>query len=132
MNKGRKVLFILLYTLLFSMLIGCGDNSANKISGKLISGQELYSEDGKSYGFVVDENTKLIWKDKNLYNELVEEAKGEITSSLEYDIDEWHFVTRGMKVSVELGEKTGNKMHLSYCFKLCGGRLQHLCALLHN
>lgn len=112
-NKGTSIKLIIICTLVFIALAGCGNNSANKISGKLMSGASLYSEDGKSYGFVVDENTKLIWKDKNLYNELVEEAKSEITSSLEYDIDEWHFVTRGMKVSVELGEKTGNKMHLS-------------------
>ena len=112
-NKGTSNKLIIICTLVFIALAGCGNNSANKISGKLMSGASLYSEDGKSYGFVVDENTKLIWKDKNLYNELVEEAKSEITSSLEYDIDEWHFVTRGMKVSVELGEKTGNKMHLS-------------------
>lgn len=112
-NKGTSIKLIIICTLVFIVLVGCGNNSANKISGTLVSRGELYSEDGKSYGFVVDENTKLIWKDKNLYNELVEDAKSEITSSLEYDIDEWHFVTRGMKVSVELGEKTGNKMHLS-------------------
>ena len=56
-NKGTSIKLIIICTLVFIALAGCGNNSANKISGTLVSRGELYSEDGKSYGFIVDENT---------------------------------------------------------------------------
>ena len=115
-NKGTSIKLIIICTLVFIALAGCGNNSANKISGTLVSRGELYSEDGKSYGFIVDENTKLIWKDKNLLKELEDEVKEEIEflrKDVLFEYDEWQFVTGGMKVKVELGEKTGNKMRLS-------------------
>ena len=114
-----KRLLVLLSALLIVMLMGCGESSANTKSGEIVSfskspgRMEFKGEDGKHYGFVIDETTELVWKDEKLYPQLVEEAKSVVKSEIEIEYDEWDFVNSNMQVMVESGEKSIVNMYLS-------------------
>ncbi len=119
-NRLKSKLVIILLAMTILALHGCGNSSINKISGEIIAGGggtiHLKGEDGKHYGLVANESTELVWKNKKLYKQLEEEAKAEIemlSPEFRFEYSEWRFVSAGMNITVEIGEKTGSKMHLS-------------------
>lgn len=113
-----KKLSIVVSMIAIALLIGCANTSEHTKSGEIVAGSrfggiEFQDVDGKFYGLVAKESTELVWKNENMYAELVEEAQEMVSSGvIEYEYEEWEFIGPGMCVEVEFGEKTGNKMHL--------------------
>lgn len=94
----KKLLIVWTVICLLILITACSNES--KRSGQVVAygGDstffELDCEDGNNYGYVITEDTKLIWKDKSAFS-----MWGE-------NIDEWYVFGRNMYVTVEGNQKT--------------------------
>lgn len=97
--KKRFAGFLILTLLCLGVLSGCIE-SPEYLEGTVVAcgGQpyffELACPDGKNYGFVVDEQTKLIWEDRSAFDIWKDDA------------DEWDVFGCDMQVRVESGSAT--------------------------
>jgi hypothetical protein len=88
---------ILIITIVFSLAACSAKNNDNAKSGKVITygGDplmfELACDDGKNYGFVIDDNTELIWEDRSGFS---------IWENTTIDYDDWDVFSCDMYVTV--------------------------------
>ena len=102
MKNGKTCLTLLLAVCLMLLLAACGGQKGVYSGLVVASGGdpmmfELQQKNGKNYGFVVDENTQLVWQDKSAFS-MWEEAGT--------DYDEWDVFSCDMQVTVEAGAAT--------------------------
>ena len=96
----RKILTMMLLTCVL-LLAGCGLKKGS-LKGEVVSygGEplmfELECEDGKKYGFLISEETELIWEDETAFSTWED-------TNVEYD--EWDIFDDGMHVTVMPGDK---------------------------
>ena len=94
----KKLLIVWTVICLLILITACSNKS--KRSGQVVAygGDstffELDCEDGNNYGYVITEDTELIWQDKSAFS-----MWGE-------NIDEWYVFGRNMYVTVEGNQKT--------------------------
>lgn len=98
---GKRIGIGLLAAALLCAVTGCGQQE-NTYTGQVVAygGDppmfELACDDGMNYGFVITEDTKLVWKDKSAF---------EIWSGAS-DVDDWDVFGCSMEVAVVPGGET--------------------------
>lgn len=98
----RRTIWLAFWLSLFCLFTGCDDNEES-YSGLVVTygGNplmfELQGDDEKNYGFVITEDTKLIWEDDSAFK-IWEDTK------IEYD--DWDVFSCSMRVEVIPGEET--------------------------
>ncbi len=94
----KKTALLLAFALCLGLLAGCGASAAETMTGQVVtrgsSFFELACGDGRNYGFVVDEQTELIWEDASAFSIWGEDA------------DEWDVFSCDMQVTVVPGTET--------------------------
>lgn len=99
----KKMAAILALGALCLLPAGCSREAGETMSGEVVTWggkplmMELACEDGKNYGFVIDETTELVWKDTSALTQWKEAAPV---------YDEWEVFGCGMIVTVLPGEQT--------------------------
>lgn len=120
----RIVLFILVIGCF--MLIGCGNSSANKKSGEIVSVRryenriqiELKCNDEKHYAFRMNEDTEFVWEEECILEQYKEEMADfneqmkEMGLGEEEQIEEKDLLDAHLYATIEFGEKTGDKSYL--------------------
>lgn len=93
---------ILLWSVFLCFLCGCGNAQENMAGTVVTSGGNPYFfvlelQNGNQYGFVVTEETELIWEDDSAFA---------IWEGTQFDYDDWDVFGCDMHVTVEPGDET--------------------------
>lgn len=98
----KKLLAVLAVVCCIASLAACGASLAERMTGQVVTygGEplmmELACENGVNYGFVIGEDTELIWEDRSAFS---------VWGAVE-DIDPWDVFGCGMYVTVVPGKET--------------------------